>query len=645
MVTISAVTMLIIVISAPIIVIRGGKSLSNVGGVYNIGRDNIKANTEFLKEEIFEEFRETDRVSLSAKRGSNSLSHLYGYLQAIDMLNMSGAMDPKIVQIEGKRISVQEVEARGGRFIKIVERSKKGFHNVAWILDEAVGCLLSTISECIQGERGYLFRKFRGRLGSLLGEKRANGRGEFFSLSVFQGNNKGDRIIIPRGYRDGGWRRFQEDVGGSSNINGAGETVRAVAEQEEEDVAAGVACGLGPFKAAAYALSVGPSSISPLSFQPLGPIIKGPGPSQSVHRAFGELGVDYIILDSVVGPPVDTEDPFGLDPIIKRSPFRWLRDPKDGVRSKEQKKGQDPVALGEKLGEQDPIRREEISPLLRKVQQILHRFRPPVIPQSREAVSCSLEGGEPRALRGCSPELDPLLGGSISREPIVASSVVVRGYKGPVASIDIGGQGDCCRLPPLEGRLWEADGVYVEDSKPDREKFECAGKGAVQILEAGKAASVLIHASTALLSEGGGGIDGRGSPQLGGIVYIPDGIYVTSLEWTINQFLVLLGQYAGSFVVVDESGRDKALESGCKVTCMVSQVLFESKFVHFRNLQNGLTKISKTTITDDSNGHLQRPTSQHEEGYWNLSDDDGVPPLEANLNRIRSVELHSVRCR
>ena len=30
----------------------------------------------------------------------------------------------------------------------------------------------------------------------------------------------------------------------------------------------------------------------------------------------------------------------------------------------------------------------------------------------------------------------------------------------------------------------------------------------------------------------------------------------------------------GSFVVVDESGKEQAIESGSKVTCIVSQVLF-----------------------------------------------------------------------
>ena len=34
---------------------------------------------------------------------------------------------------------------------------------------------------------------------------------------------------------------------------------------------------------------------------------------------------------------------------------------------------------------------------------------------------------------------------------------------------------------------------------------------------------------------------------------------------------------AGSFVVVDESGKEKALESGSKVACLVSQVLFSKQ--------------------------------------------------------------------
>jgi probable RNA-binding protein EIF1AD len=43
-----------------------------------------------------------------------------------------------------------------------------------------------------------------------------------------------------------------------------------------------------------------------------------------------------------------------------------------------------------------------------------------------------------------------------------------------------------------------------------------------------------------------------------------------------------LFQCAGSFVVVDISGKEKALESGSKVACIVSQVLF---YEQVRSLQ------------------------------------------------------------
>ncbi|CAN1840585.1 Probable RNA-binding protein EIF1AD [Linum perenne] len=42
----------------------------------------------------------------------------------------------------------------------------------------------------------------------------------------------------------------------------------------------------------------------------------------------------------------------------------------------------------------------------------------------------------------------------------------------------------------------------------------------------------------------------------------------------------------GSFVVVDRSGKEKAIESGSKVTCIVSQVLFHE---HVRTLQKSPT--------------------------------------------------------
>ncbi|RDX82566.1 putative RNA-binding protein EIF1AD [Mucuna pruriens] len=90
----------------------------------------------------------------------------------------------------------------------------------------------------------------------------------------------------------------------------------------------------------------------------------------------------------------------------------------------------------------------------------------------------------------------------------------------------------------------------------------------------------------------------------------------------------------GSFVVVDESGKEKALESGSKVACLVSQVLF---FEQVRELQKSAEwpEKFKSAMVDDSN----ESTTSQQENELEGSDDDGLPPLEANTNRIRPFEL------
>ncbi|KAK8492239.1 hypothetical protein V6N13_050349 [Hibiscus sabdariffa] len=108
----------------------------------------------------------------------------------------------------------------------------------------------------------------------------------------------------------------------------------------------------------------------------------------------------------------------------------------------------------------------------------------------------------------------------------------------------------------------------------------------------------------------------------------------------------------GSFVVVDESGKEKALESGCKVACIVSQVLF---YDQVRALQKSpeWPEIFKSSNLDDSNENdggtsskiLQTDTTLVEvkNEIESSDDDDGLPPLEANLNRLKPFELQSDR--
>uniref|UniRef100_A0A5B7BQE3 Putative RNA-binding protein EIF1AD n=1 Tax=Davidia involucrata TaxID=16924 RepID=A0A5B7BQE3_DAVIN len=94
----------------------------------------------------------------------------------------------------------------------------------------------------------------------------------------------------------------------------------------------------------------------------------------------------------------------------------------------------------------------------------------------------------------------------------------------------------------------------------------------------------------------------------------------------------------GSFVVVDESGKDEALESGRKVACIVSQVLF---YERVRVLQKSpeWPEIFRSGILDNPNVNLQGHTSLQEENEFNSSDDDGLPPIEANMNRMKPLEL------
>ncbi|XP_047334448.1 probable RNA-binding protein EIF1AD [Impatiens glandulifera] len=95
----------------------------------------------------------------------------------------------------------------------------------------------------------------------------------------------------------------------------------------------------------------------------------------------------------------------------------------------------------------------------------------------------------------------------------------------------------------------------------------------------------------------------------------------------------------GNFVVVDESGREEAIESGGKVSCVVSQVLFHEQV---RNLKNAPAWPEVFKPKDTKNASIEQTTllqvdeelksSDNEE---DSDDDDDLPPLEANTNRWR----------
>jgi len=95
----------------------------------------------------------------------------------------------------------------------------------------------------------------------------------------------------------------------------------------------------------------------------------------------------------------------------------------------------------------------------------------------------------------------------------------------------------------------------------------------------------------------------------------------------------------GSFVVVDISGMEKALESGSKVACIVSQVLFYEQVRAFQKSPEWPEIFKSTSVDGSSNGSMHGQTSQQEENVLESSDDEGLPPIEANTNRIRPKEF------
>ncbi|KAL4580747.1 hypothetical protein LXL04_016949 [Taraxacum kok-saghyz] len=92
----------------------------------------------------------------------------------------------------------------------------------------------------------------------------------------------------------------------------------------------------------------------------------------------------------------------------------------------------------------------------------------------------------------------------------------------------------------------------------------------------------------------------------------------------------------GSFVVVDDSGREEAVESGRKVACVVVQVLFHEQ-VKVLQKSKEWPEIFKSCIVDTS--FEMNPSTIHENEELKSSEDDGLPPLEVNTNRRRTTEL------
>lgn len=65
-------------------------------------------------------------------------------------------------------------------------------------------------------------------------------------------------------------------------------------------------------------------------------------------------------------------------------------------------------------------------------------------------------------------------------------------------------------------------------------------------------------------------------------------------------------------------------------------------WLNFASTTSPRPEIFKSTNSDDANGSLERQACNHEENDQSESDDDdGLPPLEANTNRMKPMELQT----
>lgn len=123
------------------------------------------------------------------------------------------------------------------------------------------------------------------------------------------------------------------------------------------------------------------------------------------------------------------------------------------------------------------------------------------------------------------------------------------------------------------------------------------------------------------------------------LIEVTDGEGVKSLALFPAKFQKSFWIKNGNFVVVDASGRDEALESGSKIGCVVSRVLFHEQ-VRALEKSGEWPAIFKSASNSWATGP-EVTTSQVEKEQNSDEDDDDLPPLEANTNRNRPFDVQS----
>ncbi|KAH9327297.1 hypothetical protein KI387_007475, partial [Taxus chinensis] len=100
--------------------------------------------------------------------------------------------------------------------------------------------------------------------------------------------------------------------------------------------------------------------------------------------------------------------------------------------------------------------------------------------------------------------------------------------------------------------------------------------------------------------------------------------------------------FRGNYVLVDGSDREKVLEAGNKVTCMIVHVLFDEQMRVLRKSHHwpeGFDADKRGFLTSTVRNDVQNEKEQ-ENQKSEESSDDGLPPLEANCNRRAPHQLH-----
>ncbi|XP_009611463.1 uncharacterized protein LOC107776914 [Nicotiana tabacum] len=131
-------------------------------------------------------------------------------------------------------------------------------------------------------------------------------------------------------------------------------------------------------------------------------------------------------------------------------------------------------------------------------------------------------------------------------------------------------------------------------------------------------------------------VDLRGS----NLIQVMDAKGETSIAIFPAKFQKSMWIKRGNFVVVDERGREEAVESGRKVGCVVTQVLY---YEQVRVLQKSpeWPEVFKSTTVESSKQDTQSDNNTQMDENEDSSDDDGLPPLEANTNRLNPFQQES----